>query len=321
MPTCTKCGDPAVTQLPYNKQDLCRNCFCDQFEKRVRKANHDFELFRRGDVVAVGVSGGKDSQAMLFVLDKMARDYAFTLRPVLIDEGIEGYRNVAAKNAEALCTRLGYELHAVAFKDEFGAGMDEVMHKRDSLALSVEGFESRPSCTYCGVFRKQSLNKAALDVGATKLAIGHNADDIAQTFLMNLLRSETSRIGRGGAVSGAVEREGLVTRVKPLIYNLEIECAIYCRLQNLPFHLGGCPYAAEAFRGQVKDFLNTAEAGKPGVKFNLLRSFLKLREKMDGDDAGELAYCRECGAPCGSDKCKACQFVQELHISRNATTA
>ena len=182
------------------------------------------------------------------------------------------------------------------------------------------GFEARPSCTYCGVFRKQSLNTAALAVDATKLAVGHNTDDIAQTFLMNLLRSETQRIGRGGATSGAVEREGLVTRVKPLIYNLEIECAIYCKLNSLPFHLGGCPYAAEAFRGTVKDFLNTAEADRPGVKFNLLRSYLKLREKMEGDDVEEMKYCNSCGAPCGKaeTKCKACQFVQELGIGTTA---
>ncbi len=313
---CTKCGGPAVTRLAYNQQDLCRNCFCGQFEKRVRKANHDFGLFRRGDVVAVAVSGGKDSTAMLFALDKLARDYSFSLKPVLIDEGIGGYRNVAMKNAEQLCQKLGHELHVVTYKGEFGAGMDEVMQKRDGLALSAEGFDPKPSCTYCGVFRKQSLNKAALDVGATKLAVGHNADDIGQTFLMNLLRSETRRIGRGGAVSGAVERGGLVTRVKPLVYNLEIECAIYCRLNSLPFHLGGCPYAAESFRGQVKDFLNAAEADKPGVKFNLLQSFLKLREKMGDEAAGELSYCSECGAPCGGAKCKACQFGQELMISK-----
>ncbi len=322
MPACSKCGRDAVTRLYYTKQDLCSNCFCDVFEHRVRRANREFSLLRRGDVVAVAVSGGKDSQAMLFVLHKLAREIGdVTLKPVLIDEGIEGYRNVAAENAKKLCEQLGLQLHVEGYKESFGASMDEVMAKRDSLSSLDARFQAKPSCTYCGVFRKSSLNNAALSLGASKLAVGHNCDDLAQTFLMNLMRSEPERLGTIGAQSGVVEREGFVTRVKPLIYNLEIECAVYCRLRGLPFHLGGCPYAAESFRGTVKDFLNSAEAEHPGIKFNLLHSFLKLREKIAEETtekaaAEKMFYCGKCQAPySGSGAvCKACEFLKELRI-------
>ncbi len=330
MPSCGKCGGEAVVQLPYTKTDLCRNCFCDLFEQRVRRANRDFQLIRRGEVVAVAVSGGKDSQAMLFVLHKLAKEIGnVSLKPVLIDEGIEGYRNVAAENAKKLCEQLGFELTVASYKNDFGASMDEVMHKRDELGSAcTPGFEPRPSCSYCGVFRKHSLNKAALGLGANKLAVGHNADDLAQTFLMNLMRSEPARLAQTGAQSGVVERDGFVMRVKPLIYNLEIECAVYCRLNGIAFHLGGCPYANESFRGAVKDFLNSAEGEFPGVKFNLLHSFLKLREKLVDDAATEeasarkqMSYCSECGAPyAGSGAtCKACEFLKELRVSPKMT--
>src|SRR3989338_1940670 len=137
MANCVKCTSVAVVSLSYSKQDLCKNCFNEQFEQRVWKANHDFELVMRGDVIAVGISGGKDSAAMLFILHKMAKRIGeVTLKPILIDEGIEGYRNVAAQNAVELCKTLGYELVTLGYKELFSADMDDVMHKRNELTES-----------------------------------------------------------------------------------------------------------------------------------------------------------------------------------------
>ena len=102
------CGKTAQVRLDYNATGLCAECFCKLFEDRVRKANKDFKLLRRGDVIAVGVSGGKDSAAMLCVLDKLAREIGgITLKPILIDEGIEGYRDESEKKARQLCETLG----------------------------------------------------------------------------------------------------------------------------------------------------------------------------------------------------------------------
>ncbi len=245
------------------------------------RANRQFGLLRRGDAIAVGVSGGKDSAALLFALKKFADKIGeITLKPVLVDEGIDGYRNRAAECAEKLCSRLGLQLHTISYEQAFGLTMDSVMKKRE-LAKKVHR-----SCSYCGVFRKYCLNKASREVGANKLAIGHNADDVAQTLLMNLMRGEPQRLEEFGVVTGSPSRELFVPRIRPLAYCLEMECAYYCVLNEIPFYRGGCPYAEESFRVEVKDFLNALEDRHPGTKNSLLKSFFELREKLLAGKAG-----------------------------------
>ncbi|NYZ78322.1 TIGR00269 family protein [Candidatus Micrarchaeota archaeon] len=307
---CNKCGKrEAIIEIRYASSDFCRNCFMEFFEKRVKKANYDFKLARRGDVIAVGVSGGKDSTAMLYILDKLAREIGeITLVPILVNEGIKGYRDKTAKKAREACERLGFELREYSFEKEYGLTMD-----------GTAAFKKReyPTCSYCGVWRKALLNKAALEAGANKLAIGHNADDTAQTFLMNLMRRDLPRLTRSGPLSGVVERDCFARRIKPLIYVLERETAHYAELLELPYYRGSCPYSVEAMRGVVKDFLNAAEFKHPGTKLALLSSFLALKKEL-GEKTGELdsdeslKKCGECGAPSASASCRACAFLKEL---------
>ncbi len=334
MARCSNCSRNAVVKLHYNKIDLCENCFCEQFENRVRQANKDFKLIRLKQRIAVGISGGKDSAAMLHVMNRIVRNVHGTeLVPILIDEGIKGYRDKAIEKAEALCGMERLELRKYSYKDRFGLAMDEIMKmKREN---PEEEFER--SCTYCGVFRKTLLNKAALELHANSLAIGHNADDIAQTFMMNLLHNEPERLKRSDIVNDEVE--GFVPRIKPMIYNPEKEVALYCELKGLPYFRGDCPYANESFRGEVKTFLNDLEMKFPGVKFNLLRSYLSMRGELQkaeefermfsesdvniGGNAGMLmkAYksektailkCTNCGQNTSTNKCKACSFISDL---------
>ncbi len=308
MVLCSICSKrESVVRIYYDKTDLCKACFCLRFEKRVMKANREFNLLKRGDVVAVGISGGKDSAAMLYVLSKMTKKIGgITLKPILIDEGIQGYRNEAMEKAKELCDSLKLPLQVFSYKKEFGLSMDEAIKSRDEKKLSNK------SCSFCGVFRKSLLNKAARAAGANKAAIGHNADDIGQTFLMNLMRSDVKRLKKFGAVSGLFEQDLFVKRIKPLIYNTERECALYCSLKNLPFYLGECPYSSESFRGLVKDFLNTAEQKHPGTKFAVLNSFLSLQEELDTPEKQEPKKCIKCGENTSSETCKACSFSKLL---------
>ncbi len=307
MIQCTKCNKRnAIVNLEYSKSDLCSPCFTDQFENRVYKANKDFSLIKHGDKVAVGISGGKDSAALLFVLSKVAKHVGAELVPISIDEGIKGYRDKALEKAKELCEMLGLELNVRSYAEVFGITMDQ--------ANKNKGKNWRGSCTYCGVFRKHALNTAAFQLKCTKVAVGHNADDISQTVLMNFMRNEPARFMRFGATGGIIEREKFVMRIKPLIYNTEKECAVYCTLRNLPFHLQECPYSSDSFRGVVKDFLNNVEARHPGTKFNIVKSFLSLKELVQKSEVKEkdLNHCSKCSAPCGGETCKACQFTDEL---------
>ena len=308
MIPCRRCSKESVVRLSYACQDLCRFCFIRLFERRVWKANRDFGLLRRNDIVAVGVSGGKDSAALLFVLCKMARRIGLAVKPVLVDEGIEGYRNVASKKAQDLCKLLDLELTVVSYKDLAGKSMDDIMVLRDERKLDFT------SCGVCGVLRKDGLNKAARHVGANKLAVGHNADDVAQTFLMNALRADVKAFERFGVVSGLADQKKFVQRIKPLVYNLEKECAQYAVLNDLPFHLAECPYSSEAFRGEVKDFLNGLEMKHPGTKFNVLASFLALKKKLPAVKGEErkAGTCTVCGEHSSATVCRRCAMLESL---------
>ncbi len=315
MPRCSKCPKKAVVGLGYCGLDLCKDCFAEFFEKRVWKANKDFLMLRRGDKVAVGISGGKDSAAMLHVLNKMAKKIGqIQLFPILVDEGVHGYRPNSIKKAKELCKREGFGLDVVSFEREFGATLDAMVKKRGQ---GDDEFASG-ACSICGVFRKKALEARAKKLGATKLAVGHNADDSAQTFLMNLMRNDSARLVRVSPAH-AEGGLGLVPRIKPLVYNLERECGLYCVVENLPFHLQECPYAKESFRGTVKDFLNLAEEKHPGVKFNVLQSSLLLQKTLAEISPralreGGSKKCKICGSPSSSGVCKACEYAKRLQL-------
>jgi uncharacterized protein (TIGR00269 family) len=309
---CKKRG--AVIGLGYSGLDLCRQCFCGLFERRVRKANRDFALLRRGDRIVVAISGGKDSAAMLHVLDRMARRIgAITLLPVLIDEGIAGYRPRTRKKAQELCRMHGYKLTVFSFSEFAGKGMDQILKLR--AKSKDQQFRSLGACAICGTLRKYLLNRAALKLKADKVAIGHNADDVAQTFLMNILRADPDAASRFRPVSESDSGGLTVPRIKPLIYVPERESAYYCELEGLPHHLGSCPYSVEAFRGIVKDFLNEAEAKYPGTKFNVLNSYLRFQEAFAGVEkkaAPATKQCKKCKAKSAGEVCRACQVLGYL---------
>jgi len=314
--TCNCCQRrEAVISLDYSGLDLCSPCFCELFERRVRKANREFSMLRRGDRIVVGVSGGKDSAAMLHVLDKLARKIGnITLIPVLIDEGIAGYRPLAKKKVEALCKAHGYKLAVYSFADLSNHSLDQIIKLRKK-SLDPQ-FKSMGACAICGTLRKYLLNKAALALKANKVAIGHNADDVGQTFLMNLLRADPDAVSRFRPVSEHGSDGLTVPRIKPLLYVPERECAYYCEFKALPYHLGSCPYATEAFRGIVKDFLNDAEKKYPGTKFNVLKSYLAFVESAVGNGrkpaqnaAAPVRKCKKCNAKSAGEVCRACQVL------------
>ncbi|MCL5011785.1 MAG: adenine nucleotide alpha hydrolase family protein [Candidatus Marsarchaeota archaeon] len=301
MVNCTLCGREAVVELNYNGFSLCEGCFVRQFEKRVRKAIRMSGFLKRGKRIAVGVSGGKDSAAVLAVLSKFNSKIGAVLLPVLIDEGIKGYRNKAKLQAEKLCSSLNLKLNVYTFKELFGFDLDKVMKLNPK----------REACAYCGVWRRWALNKAAIvDLNADFLVVGHNADDVAQSFLMNLMRNSSLTLSRSGGVETGKKKKLFSTRVKPLIFNLEKESAIYCFLKEIPFYLGECPHY-NGFRMKVKDFLNEMESVYPGSKFALSNASLSIQKSLPSDKR-KIFNCSSCGFYSSTSKCMACTLKEEV---------
>ncbi len=293
---CTKCSERAIVSQRYSGQHLCRDHFVQDFERRVAETLQKNNMVRDGERIAVAVSGGKDSTALLFCLRRILAKRDVELVAVTVDEGIAGYRDDTIEAAKAIAQKLGIEQHIVSFREEYGYELDEM----------VPGKKVAP-CTYCGVFRKNALNRAAKRLGADKVATGHNLDDEAQTIVMNYLKGDIERLMRFRPWRA---RKGLVPRIKPLREMPEKEIALYCMVNEVFTESRECPYAQLSLRADVRDMLNSLESRFPGTKQSTVQGFEKIAAKAQGSYAQiDLAACRQCDEPCVKELCKACELL------------
>jgi len=263
------------------------------------------KLMERGDHIVCGVSGGKDSLVLLYLYDKLREKLQFELTALTIDEGIAGYRDLSIPFVRKACKDLGVDLHIRSFKEDYGYSLDEVTTMKERLG----------ACSYCGVFRRNILNRHARELGADRLALGHNLDDEAQVILMNLLRGDVSRFGRTGTFYRDVHPK-FVPRIKPLREIPEKEIVLYAILNGIDFDFEECPYAPEAFRDDVRDFLNEMEEKRPGTKHSLLKTYDKIYPIMNERFTPEsISTCEVCGEPSISSLCKKCEMLKKIEDS------
>ncbi len=302
---CSKCGKPAIYLRRYTAEQLCRTCFIDTTIQRVRRTVNREKMLRDDDRIAVAVSGGKDSAVLLDVLYRIEQDFPKAeLIPLTIDEGIHGYRDEALKAALRLVSDLQLKLEVRTFNDLFGRPLDEIVKMRDEKALGA--------CSYCGVLRRRALNTAARELDADVVVTGHNLDDEAQTAIMNMMRGDSQRIARTNR-SRTHSIEGLVPRVKPIKEFSERDIVAYTHQLSLPYHDVPCPYATEAFRNDLRSFLNDMEHKRPGTLLAILRSAEAIIQAFEqSTPSNELQSCENCGAPASRRICKVCSMLADL---------
>ncbi len=300
MITCSKCKRPAVTYIRHANLHLCSKHFIDYFERKVKYAIKKFNMIESGDRIAIALSGGKDSVTLTYVLYKLLKKRRdIEIFAITVDEGIEGYRPPTVKIAKRITSELGIEHKVVSFKEKFGMTLDEMVKIGD-----------KKPCTYCGVFRKYLLNKTAREMGATKLATGHNLDDEVQTILLNFLQADIERLAR--LIPQRVQ-EGLIMRIKPFREVYERDVVVYGLLQNLPMDLNECPYSHFPVRAMVRDFIYDFEEKYPGRKYSIMRSFEQLIPCLKQMYPQiKLKRCESCGEPTPKRICQACILLDEL---------
>ncbi|MDD4580425.1 MAG: ATP-binding protein, partial [Methanothrix sp.] len=115
---CSKCGKRAILTQRYTGLHLCQEHFVRDFEGRVRGTIEANDMVRDGERIAVAVSGGKDSTALLFSMNKILSGRDVELVAITVDEGIAGYRDDTIKAARAIAGQLGVEQHVVSFREE-----------------------------------------------------------------------------------------------------------------------------------------------------------------------------------------------------------
>lgn len=253
----------ALIKRPKNHQKLCKTCFIKIFEEEVHHTVTSSKLFVPGERVAIGASGGKDSTVLASVLKTLNERHAYGLDLVLlsIDEGIKGYRDDSLETVKRNALQYDMPLKIVGYDELYGWTMDQV----------VETIGKKGNCTYCGVFRRQALDRGSKMLGIKHVVTGHNADDVAETVLMNLLRGDLPRLSRATRiVTGDASSD--VKRSKPLKYAYEKEIVLYAHHKKLDYFSTECIYSPEAFRGSARSLIKNLEKVRPSAILDIVRS-------------------------------------------------
>ena len=188
-------------------------------------------------------------------------NYGLDLVLLSIDEGIKGYRDDSLETVKRNAVQYAMPLEIVGYDELYGWTMDQV----------VEQVGKKGNCTYCGVFRRQALDRGAARLDIKHVVTGHNADDIAETVMMNLLRGDLPRLARATSIvteSAASE----IKRSKPLKYAYEKEIVLYAHHKGLDYFTTECIYSPEAFRGSARTLIKNLERIRPSAILDVVRS-------------------------------------------------
>lgn len=283
---------------------IVKKTFNKEIFSSIKRVITEYELIEEGDLIAIALSGGKDSVLTLCALSyfRDSVDFVdFDIVVITVDEGIKGYRNSGIEVAKDITKKLGIEYIEKSFKEEFGYCLDEVYHY----------FKS--ACIPCGVFRRNILNKTAYEIGADKIATGHNMDDEIQSYLMTFSRADILKFSKFGPISGKIHPK-LVPRIKPLWLTSEKNSGTWAVINEIPIHFDECPYSNLSLRGRTKIFLNQIESNNPGTKKKIMDSF---KEMFDIDPTNATPKdCNRCGEPSSSDICMSCKIKDFIKKSR-----
>jgi tRNA 2-thiocytidine biosynthesis protein TtcA len=223
--------------------------------KKTTKAITDFNLIEDGDRVMVGLSGGKDSWALLQILDVLRQraPIRFSLVAVNVDSGYEGYQHQAVGEA---CRARGWEFYSE--HTSIGAVIE------DKLAPDAT------PCSLCARLRRGVLYRLAQTVGATKIALGHHLDDFVETLLLNLFFAGALKAMPARLVSD----NGAHVVIRPLAYVTETEARLYTKEYELPVIGCCCPACGDLSlqRQRVKRLIMELEREHPHVKSSMLKA-------------------------------------------------
>ncbi|KAJ4000570.1 hypothetical protein F5050DRAFT_1891936 [Lentinula boryana] len=302
--TCALCENAkAILKRPKTGQQICKDCFFHVFETEVHNTITQANLFARGDRVAIGASGGKDSTVLAYVLKTLNERYHYGLHLFLlsIDEGITGYRDDSLETVKRNQQQYDMPLKILSYDELYGWTMDRI----------VSQIGKKNNCTFCGVFRRQALDRGAAVLNVDHIVTGHNADDIAETVLMNIMRGDIARLGR--CTSIVTQGEDTIKRSKPFKYAYEKEIVMYAYFKKLDYFSTECIYSPDAYRGHARTFLKDLEAARPSAIVDIIHSgeAFEIREEIKATQKIQQT-CKRCGYMSSNDLCKACTLLEGL---------
>jgi len=297
---CDRCENQAAYTRKYSGEKLCSECFSNSILRKTAKTISKYNMIKHDELVAVAVSGGKDSLALLNIINQMAATHNFRIKAITIDEGIPGYRNEALEIVQTFCAKLNVEHKVFSYKELFDLTLDE--------ALDLRGDEKTSSCSICGTLRRRAIDHAAKDIGADVIATGHNLDDTLQTFVINMLSGDTTKIGWMDPDTST----NTLRKIKPFCEIYESEIVFYAFTNDIPFQTEPCPHMNEGIRTEIREFLNSLEGKHSGIKNNLYQSIIKVSQIVKNTNHKQKIICIKCGNECTGEICSVCNMVLKL---------
>jgi tRNA 2-thiocytidine biosynthesis protein TtcA len=223
--------------------------------KRVGRAISDYNMISEGDKIAVAVSGGKDSIALLRILNDRKRfvPVKYELLALHIDSGYpRSYSREVVKYFKKL--KVNYHIEKIELLK--GARTKDI------------------NCFWCSWNRRKALFQAADRLGFNKVALGHHKDDIAETILMNLFFQ--------GEISAMCPKQelfkGRIVLIRPLAYAEERMIRRFAREENLPHDDCVCPKSSLSQRAKVAKIIRDLEKTCPEIKTNIFKSVTRIKK-------------------------------------------
>jgi tRNA-5-methyluridine54 2-sulfurtransferase len=293
---CRVCREPAIIDIRRHNAGFCRDCFLRHCHEQVRRAIDSYDMIAPGERVLVAVSGGKDSLALWDVL----LDLGYEADGLYLGLGIGEYSDASGEFARAYAAGRQATLIEVDIPTEYG--------------FDIPGgarAAKRVPCSACGLSKRHLFNAVATDRGYDVLATGHNLDDEAAVLFGNVLRWDTSYLGRQLPVLPA--SHGFARKVKPLVRLGEREMAAYCVLRGIDYIVEECPMAVGNKHLGYKDALNQIEVQSPGSKAAFYFSFIDRVSSLFTPETEEeregLHPCPGCGSPTTGELCAFCKLA------------
>lgn len=217
-----------------------------QLMSRTRKAVDDYRMIEEGDTIAVGISGGKDSLALLMALAGMRKFYPKHYSLIAITCNL-GFKNVNFDEIRKLCENLEVPYYIV---------------DTDISQIVFEDRKETNPCSLCAKMRKGAMNDFIKEHGCSKIAYAHHQDDVVETYMMSLIFE-----GRQNTFSPVtyLDRSN-VTVIRPFIYMKEADIIGFVKANNIPVLKSACPVDGLTKRQYVKDLIKDINSETPGVR-------------------------------------------------------
>ncbi len=233
-----------------------------RIKKQVGQAIGDFSLIEEGDRIAVGVSGGKDSYALLHLLEELRKKapIRFELIAVNVDAGFPGYRQEIVEE----------HLKANGF----------AYHMESTRSYDIIETKRRPGssyCAFCARLRRGVLYRLASELACNKIALGHHLDDFIETLLLNQFYAGTL----SAMTPKLLSDNGTHTVIRPLVYVEESDIIRYSSFNKYPIICCACPVCAtvDQKRQKMKKLVHTLATDIPGIRRSMIAALSNIHSR------------------------------------------